>query len=381
VVVGLGATTDLAFLPDGSMVITEKTGAVKLRRPDGSIATAGSFEVDTESEKGLLGVVADPAFAQNRRLFFYVSVADSAGGTDLDRNRVISVILSPDGTLDRTTDTTIVRDLRGPANHDGGALAIGPDGLLYIGVGDTGCNSGRPPSVEQPSNFFATCLTNGNGKILRVNLDGSIPADNPLASVAAVTACGNACGVEPTGTAPPRRDIWAWGFRNPWRFSFDPQTGALWVGDVGEVTFEEISIAQAGRHHGWPWREGGEGWPVTKCTETQPGGDCVDPAYYCRHAAAAGGIDGDCGSVTGGVIVESPTWPADARGRYYFADNVTSRIWSLELNTTRTGVVPGSRREVGRIEGGAPVSMRVGPDGDVYIAVLPLRVVKLAPAR
>lgn len=382
VVTGLGAATDLAFLPDGSMVITEKAGAVKLRSPNGVITTAGTFAVDSDSEKGLLGVAVDPAFAQTRRLFFYLSVADSAGGTDLDRNRVVSVLLNAGGSLDRASDKTIVQGLRGPANHDGGALAIGPDGMLYVGVGDTGCNSGQPPADRRPpSNFFGTCLTNGNGKILRVGLDGSIPADNPLAGVAAVTACGNACGNAPSTTATPRRDIWAWGFRNPWRFSFDPQTGALWVGDVGEVSFEEISIVQAGRHHGWPWREGPHGWPVSKCNETQPASDCVDPVYHCRHGAAADGVDGDCGSITGGLIVDSPSWPETARGRYYFADNVTARIWSLDLNAARTGVLSGSRREVGRIEGGAPVSMRLGPDGDVYVAVLPGRVVKLAPVR
>ncbi len=274
--------------------------------------------------------------------------------------------------------------LRGPANHDGGALAVGPDGKLYVGVGDSGCNTGAPPEPPRtPDNFFATCLSNANGKILRVNLDdGTAAADNPLASVAPATACGDVCGAAiGAALAPPRPEIWAWGFRNPWRFWFDPQTGRLWVGDVGESTYEEIDVAVAGRHHGWPWREGPHGWPTSKCREVVPDtGDCVDPVYHCRHGAASGGIDGDCQSITGGAIVDAPGWPASERGRYFFADNVTGQVWSVAVSADRLSVQPGSRREVVRVGSGAPVSLRLGPEGDLYIAVLPGRIVKLAPA-
>jgi glucose/arabinose dehydrogenase len=378
---GLGPTTDLAFLPDGRMVILEKTGAVKLRRADGTVVLAASYDVDTESEKGLLGVAVDPAFATTRRLFLYWSASDAAGGTDLDRHRIVSVPLEGE-VLDRTRERVLVRGLRGPANHDGGGLAIGNDGMLYAGVGDTGCNSGAvPASGAAPSNFFATCLSNANGKILRVALDGGIPPDNPLATVAAVTACAETCREPPAGSASPRLELWAWGFRNPWRIWIDPRTGNLWVGDVGERAFEEITIARAGGHHGWPWREGSAGWPVEKCRETTPTGeDCVEPAYACRHGAAADGLDGDCQSITGGLVVDTPSWPERERGRYYFADNANGRVWSVAVTAARDGVVAGSRREVARIQGGGPVSLRLGPDGDLYVAVLPGRIVRLAPA-
>src|SRR3970282_2174488 len=128
-------------------------------------------------------------------------------------------------------------------------------------------------------------------------------------------------------TLPPaaaREDIWAWGFRNPWRFWFDGETGNLWVGDVGEVTFEEIDVIPqtgGGKHYGWPWREGGEGHPVAKCQDIQPSGACLDPAYYCRHGGDQGGIDGNCESITGGVIVDSCQFPASFRGKYFFGDN------------------------------------------------------------
>lgn len=381
VATGLGQATDLAFLPDGRMVIVEKEGAVKLRAAGGAISAAGSFPVDTRSEKGLLGVAVDPDHASNRRLFFYYSLSDAAGGTDLDRHRVVAATLGPAGTLDSGSERVLAKGLRGPANHDGGALAVGPDGNLYVGVGDTGCNSGRAPEPPRaPTNYFATCLGNGNGKILRIGLDGRIPADNPLASIAQATACGATCRTPPAGTAAPRADVWAWGFRNPWRIAFDPRTGLLWVGDVGEVTYEEITVARAGRHHGWPWREGGRGWPASKCRQTVPdAGDCVDPVYFCRHGAAAEGIDGDCQSITGGAFVDGRAWPAAWQGHYLFADNANGRVWSLRLTADRRGVVAGSRREVGTI-GGSPVSIRPGPDGLLYVAVLSGRVVRIGPA-
>src|SRR5574341_148526 len=374
-VTGLGPVTDLAFLPDGRMLITEKTGALHLRGADGSMKVAARLPVDSRSEKGLLGVAVDPEFARTRRIFLYYSLADAAGGTDRDRHRVISAPLLDGGTLDLAAAELLVSGLRGPANHDGGGLAIGPDGKLYVGVGDTGCNSGEPPEpTYAPTNYFATCLTNANGKILRLNLDGSVPADNPLAAVTSATACGETCGrAVGSATGAPRREIWAWGLRNPWRFCFDPRTGRLWVGDVGEVTYEEIDVVEEGRHDGWPWREGSHGWPRTKCREiAPPAGDCVDPVYECRHGGASAGIDGDCQSITGGVFPDSPAWPASHRGLYLFGDNANGRIWTLTLNAARDGVLPGSRREVGRVQG-MPVSFVVGPDGAVYVAVLPGR--------
>jgi MYXO-CTERM domain-containing protein len=386
-VTNLGPVTDFRFLPGGKMVIIEKTGTVRVRRADGSMAEAGSFPVNTASEQGLLGVEVHPAFASNRTLFFYYSRSGSQGGTDLDRHRVVSVILREDDTLDMGTETILVRGLRGPANHDGGALAIGPDGKLYIGVGDTGCNSGARPGGTV-GNFFATCLTNGNGKILRVELDGSIPADNPLAGQAEATACGAGCrdSVNASASGAPRKEIWAWGLRNPFRISFDPRTGNLWVGDVGEVTNEELNIVQGGKHYGWPWREGAAGRGHQTCADITPqSGPCVDPVYFCQHGGSGQvGVDSDCTAITGGTFVDSCRWPDEYRGHYYFGDSSTGAVWFLKVNAARDGVAgPGARMPFSSIRGGGPVSFQVGPDGNLYVAVIPFsgagRIIRFTP--
>jgi len=396
---GTGQTTDFRWLPDGRLVVVNKTGGV-LVRPEagGPLVSAGSFDVDADSEKGLLGVAAHPDFATNGQLFFYYSAAASVGGTDDDRHRVVMRTLGADSVLS-PGETVLLHGLRGPANHDGGALDIGPDGLLYVGVGDTGCNSGQVPEPPYtPTNFYATCLADhpqsnggGNGKILRIHLDGRIPATNPLVGAMGVTACGASCSVAIGDgmLGPARADIFAWGFRNPFRLWVDPLTGRVWVGDVGEISYEEVTIVRPGRHHGWPWREGGKGHPVSRCRDVRIGtgaggvairdGDCVDPAYYCRHANPAldPAVDPGCGSITGGQIVDACTWPAPFRGKYVFGDNATGALWLLTPTAQRDGVT-GAREDFASISG-APVAIHTGPDDALYVAVLGGRITRIAP--
>jgi MYXO-CTERM domain-containing protein len=383
-VTGLGDTTDFRFLPDGRMIITEKGGAAKVRTAAGTVVAAGTFQVSTTSEQGLLGVEVHPDFATNKTLFFYYSQQTGTGtpvGSSTDRHRIVSVVLKDDNTLDMSTMKVLASGLLGPANHDGGSLGIGPDKKLYFGVGDTGCNSGVEPGGTI-TNYFATCLTNGNGKIHRINLDGTIPDDNPLKGLAAVTKCGDglSCGTPiSSATGAPRDSIWAWGFRNPWRFWFDPVTGKLWVGDVGEVTYEEITIVQKGRHHGWPFREGAHGYPITKCNDVTPGGDCVDPLYDCSHSGTTATEDGDCKSISGGQILDACQIPATYRGKYIFGDNANGTIWTVDVNATRDGIIPKSRKEFAFITTGSPVSLRVGPDGAIYAAIYTSRIARIAP--
>jgi len=145
------------------------------------------------------------------------------------------------------------------------------------------------------------------------------------------------------------------------------------------VSYEELTIAQAGHHHGWPWREGAHGWSAGKCREITPdAGDCVDPVYECRHGAAAGGVDGGCGAITGGAFLTAPRWPEALQDRYLFGDSVTAQLWTVQLTANRRGVVAGSRRALAS-PGGSPVSIRAGPEGDLYVALYEGRILRLSP--
>jgi len=208
----LDQPTDIAILPDGRAVITERRGNVVIRKVDKTLVDAGTITVfSQQAEQGLLGVVADPDFASNKTLYFYAS----AGADTANRHQVLKITLGDDDKLASGRTAIVDKGLEGPANHDGGGLVIHRDAdgtnRLYISVGDTGRNK------TPPVNRYGTCLNKPNGKILRVNLDGTIPSDNPLSGLAMVSACDTQEGGALT-MAPPDKRIFAWGFRNPFRF-------------------------------------------------------------------------------------------------------------------------------------------------------------------
>ncbi len=380
VATGLERATDFRFLPDGRVVLTELGGRVLLRNADGTLVEAGTVTAvlpRANDETGLFAVEVHPDFAKNRTLYLYYARADAAGGSELDRDRLVTMVLRDDDTLDLASERVVLDGLQSPGMHQGGGLAVGPDRKVYLAVGDAGCLSGRWVSeVSTPTNYFPTCLTNAQGKILRVDLDGSVPADNPLVGLTSVTACGATCGVSPTGLGAPREAIWAWGFRNPFRMWIDPRTGTPWVGDVGELSYEEITLAQRGRHHGWPWREGKHGHPLDTCAATVPGAACVDPVYECQHGGS--GPDTGCVAITGGGIVDDCTWPKTYRGRYVFADSGSALLSTLRPNAARDGVVEGSREDLAVIEGW-PIAVRPGDAGDLYVLTHFGRLLRLSP--
>lgn len=375
VVSGLDAPTAAEFLPDGRLVIIEQlTGAVKLWAGDRTPRTIGTIGVQTGFERGLLGLAVDPEFRQTRRLYLYYSQDghQKAGWVTLD------------ATTDQVTGppTVIVEDMGAAANHNGGGLAFGADGNLYIGVGDTGCNCNCAPGQNQ-SNYYGTCLTNFQGKILRVDRDGNAPATNPLVGIAAVPACigsdcRNGANVFPRAMGAPAVELYAWGFRNPWRFSFDDRTGFLWIGDVGEVTWEEINVAtQAGQHFGWPFREGTAGQSTTECSDLYAAsGACRDPAFSYPRAEAPGR---NRASVTGGVFSNGCRWPEPWNGRYWFGDFAKSRVWAVTPNAARDGV--DGERTVVVVGAGGPVHFTNGPTGDIYyLAAGSGTIIRLSPA-
>jgi MYXO-CTERM domain-containing protein len=366
VVSGLEGPVGAEFLPDGRLVVIEQGSGRVLALAPGAARpeVLGTIAVETGGERGLLGLAVDPRFAESRRLYLYYS----AGGAQ----RVAHVALDPaTGRLDLSTLTVLLDDLAANRNHNGGGLAFGPDGHLYVGVGDTGCNCGCAPGTNE-NNLFPTCLTSPNGKLLRIDREGGIPATNPLVGVASVPACGAGTSCRSAGTplggeAAPRTELYAWGFRNPWRFGVDPATGHLWVGDVGEVTFEEVTIVSAaGQHHGWPFREGRAGREASVCGDGEPPfAPCVEPAFaYGHDEAPARGM----GSVTGGVFSSGCRWPAEWRGLYWFGDYNKNRVWTLTPNAARDGV-EGERRVIVTGASG-PVHFFAGLDGAIHFVAI-----------
>ncbi|MBI4816885.1 MAG: PQQ-dependent sugar dehydrogenase [Deltaproteobacteria bacterium] len=371
---GLNQPTAAEFLPDGRLVIIQKEGAIRVRpAAGGALINAGTVPVETTSEQGLIGLAIDPQFATSNRIYFYYS---AEGTAVTNRNRVAYATMDPATSLvDVAGRHDILTGIYGPANHDGGGLRFGPDGYLYIGAGDTGCNCGCAPG--QADNYFGTCLTNYNGKIMKVDRDGNPPPNATLSGVQ-TAACGlpagNYCSTGPnvvpnaSNLEPARAAIYNWGFRNPWRFVFDDRTNYLWIGDVGEVTWEEITISTGpDQHHGWPFREGVHGQARTTCASSTPqSGDCKEPAYEYNHSENP---QAGQGSVTAGAFSNHCSWPAPWNGRFWFADYNKGRVWTLTPNAARDGIEANSRATVVTGASG-PVHFLSGPDHGIYFVAI-----------
>ncbi len=251
-------------------------------------------------EQGLLGLAFHPNFTQNH--YFYINyVADNPRRTIIARYTV-----SADPNVADANSEQIILQFNQPySNHKGGQLAFGPDGYLYIGVGDGG-SEGDPQGNGQNR---STLL----GKILRINVDStsggrnySIPTDNPYV--------GNNLGY--------REEIYAYGFRNPWRFSFDSVSGMLWVGDVGQDRIEEIDAAEKGKNYGWNLMEGT--LPYNAPAGTNLSG-LEPPIYNYTH---------DVGNaIIGGYVYHGSAIPS-LSGAYVYGDYGSGRIWALRTNGT-----------------------------------------------
>jgi glucose/arabinose dehydrogenase len=369
-VTGATGATDIAWASDGRAVVTTKGGTIVIRQTNGmTIQRTNVFSgVSQTAEQGLLGVVADPMVANT--FYFYVS-----NGPNDDKHRVMKAVLGTDNnfTVDMTPIIAASRNLggglQGPANHNGGGLAIYQN-RLYVGVGDTGANA------TPPTNKYSSCLNHPNGKILRVQMDGTIPSDNPLSNVATVTSCGDdgRTGGAWTTAAPDRR-VFAWGFRNPWRFWVDPTSGRLWVGDVGETTREEISTGTGDAHFGYPFFEGNQDWSMSggmlrlqkSCnTEFLPGRPCT-PAVHDYPRSGTGG--GTC--VTGGLIPDGCGWNTALGGMpmYLFADYNADWIHGLAVTNRAMGQASSTATNVGSFSNSGPVSFRMGPDESMYVVM------------
>jgi len=232
--------------------------------------------VDDGGEMGLLGMAFHPDFPATPRV--YLSYTNDDSGR---QSRISEFRLGQDGKLDPATERILLRIAQPERNHNGGQIAFGPDGFLYAGFGDGGGAYDRHGAIGNGQR-----LTTLLGKMLRIDVAPrsgyGIPADNPFA--------GNPqCGSDGHGDAPCP-EIYAWGLRNPWRWSFDRQTGALWVGDVGQNALEEIDRVTRGGNYGWRCLEGTRGTGLA----------CGDAANLLPPVAEYGRGEGR--SVTGGYV-------------------------------------------------------------------------------
>ena len=306
---GLSSPTAMAFAPDGRLFVAEQSGHLRVIR--NGVLLAKDFvtlAVTSNSERGLLGIAFDPQFSSNRYVYVYYTRSTSPIKNRVSRFTASAV--NPD-VARAGSERVILDDIGSDAgNHNGGAIHFGNDGKLYVGVGDGG---------SDPSN--SQSLATLSGKLLRINPDGSIPADNPF-----------------VGVAGARGEIWALGLRNPFTFAVDPQTGTIHINDVGQSTWEEIDLAAKGANYGWPACEG-------PCST--PG--FTNPIYAYDHSVGQ--------AITGGAFYRGSQFPAAYAGSYFFSDYLGG--WIHRMDTARQVTTFWNPQN-------GPVDLKVGPDGALY---------------
>jgi glucose/arabinose dehydrogenase len=345
---GLSFPVDLQSAPGDRtrLYVVEQTGRIRLIKDNALVATPFldiSAGVSTGGERGLLGLAFHPRYAENGR--FYVNYTNLAGDTRVTEFRRSQ---NPD-QADLGSERLLIAQDQPFSNHNGGGLAFGNDGRLYIGLGDGG-SAGDPQNNAQN-------LQTRLGKILRIDVDTAspyaIPTDNPF--------------VNQTG---PAREVWALGLRNPWRFSFDRATGDLYIGDVGQNRREEIDIGLVTRGGGANY-----GWRVTEGTL------CFNPTANCGTAGFTPPVveyDHSIGcSVTGGYVYRGCRMPGYG-GTYFYGDFCTSIIRSLRMSN---GTIGDQRDWTGPLSGSvdAVSAFGVDADGELYIVDYSGRVLKIVP--
>lgn len=292
--------------------VAEKTGRILVFKNEPSVSSTDTFldlsaNLSTTSEQGLLGFAFHPNYISNGHV--YVCYNPNAGVSFISR---FTVSQGNPNAVDMNSELVLLQIPQPQTNHNGGQLAFGPDGYLYISSGDGGGGGDPDNNAQTRSNLL--------GNILRIDVDNTsgalnygIPRDNPF-----------------VGENNIREEIFAYGLRNPWRISFDSETGALWAGDVGQGALEEIDIIVSGGNYGWKLFEG------TSCFS----GNCdvnglIAPIYeYARD-------NPDDRSVTGGYVYRGDTVTALA-GKYIYGDFVSGRIWALETDGSVNQLVTAS---------------------------------------
>lgn len=318
---GFSNPTAMAFAPDGRLFVCQQGGQLRVFKNGALLATPFvSLTVDSNGERGLLGVAFDPNFAGNNFIYVYYTATSPQV-----HNRVSRFTANGDVALAGSEVPLLdLNNLSGATNHNGGAIHFGPDGKLYIAVG------------ENANAANSQTIANLLGKILRINPDGTLPNDNP-------TSFPGIAG-SPTGI---NRAIWSVGLRNPYTFVFQPGTGRMFINDVGQSTWEEINDGIAGSNYGWSICEG-------VCTP--PNANFRDPLFQYGHGSSA---TTGC-AITGGAFYNPSTinFPADYVGKYFYAEFCTGWIRRFDPATgTDTSFATGISN---------PVDLIVTSDGSLY---------------
>ena len=293
----------LTYPEDGSgrLFVVLQSGRIVVFENDPGVESAETFldirerVNDAGNEEGLLGLAFDPAFAENG--YFYVNyTASEPRRTVVSR---FSVSAGDPNRADAGSELVFLEVAQPYRNHNGGHVAFGPDGMLYVGPGDGG-SSGDPRGNGQDASTLLGSILRIDVSVLDETGGYAVPPDNPFAG----------------GDGSARPEIWAYGLRNPWRFSFDRETGDLWAADVGQNRYEEIDLIKPGRNYGWNVMEGAKCFRPTNC-DTR--GLEMPVAVYGR--------DGGC-SVTGGYVYRGRRLPT-LYGAYLYADFCSGKIWAL----------------------------------------------------
>jgi glucose/arabinose dehydrogenase len=309
---GLTSPTAMAFAPDGRLFVAEKGGALRVIK-NGVLLSQPflTVPVSTLGERGLIGVAIDPNFSTNK--YVYVQYTTNVDPIHNRVSRFTASSTNPDVAEAGSELAIADLDTLSGAYHNAGALQFGPDGKLYVAAGDNGQSS----SAQQVSTRL--------GKVLRINSDGTIPADNPFYN-----------------TVGAKKEVWALGLRNPFTFAFQSGTGKMYINDVGKDTAEEINLGTSGGNYGWPTCEGACG-----------NSNFIDPVYYYLHPST-----GEGRAITGGAFYQASQFPPEYQGSYFFGDYVANFIKRLPS---------GSSQAVDFLSNTpTPVDIDVGPGGSLY---------------
>ena len=329
-VTGLEAVVDIKHAGDnsGRLFLLQQPGVVRIHK-NGTLLSTGFIDISnkvlTGSEHGLLSLDFSPNFSSNGRVYLYYS--------NLEGNTVLSRFIAQGDHLDPDSEEILLVINQPFANHNGGRIEFGPDGMLYLGLGDGGSAGDPQGNAQNPQTLL--------GKLIRLDVESPasgfvIPADNPFAN-------------DP-GT---RSEIWATGLRNPWRMAFDSLTGDLYIADVGQDKFEEVDFqpvtSTGGENYGWNTLEANDCFTESSCDTT----GLTAPTASYDHSEGC--------SITGGQVYRGTKYPA-LSGRYLYGDFCTGRIWSLKKTGNNFQV------EVLRERGSGMFTFGEDQAGDLYLS-------------